>query len=433
MAGLAPACTLFEPFGYNNPTRPAASYTWPHPPPPSDYDRGALKPATWARKHTPIAVRGPMRLSLKKQDFWGNVNASDQFSPAAPPSSYNATLLTTSYAKTTPVPHPWTKEQANAETAEAASGGTLDVKTDIKDLAKTYAETATDPAEKYWWSERVNRLALIDAISSQRGLNGAEESAKSKILQEITKRARELAVMAIPAYVPAAAPPVAISAADIGTAVVAAIRGIRPTTVGRLATAATATTATAATTTSTSPSATATTTRAVPVKQEFARDIKEYKDAPPDTEVIIEAKSNDIAIAFESLMKLRYPAGFTEDNAKMWKAVLTKVLPSRGVKRPYGPLEPAEVGKDPMYARGYVIRKMNDANSLQFTAIGLKYLIDPDPEHPTQPGFEEITADPYTKLFPIFEASRIGVFAFNDGYKMQLDKKMLPSPPPLPP
>jgi hypothetical protein len=121
------------------------------------------------------------------------------------------------------VPVPWTKEAAKAQLAAASSGGAIEPKKDIKAVAQTFVETSTDPAEKYWWSQRVNALSQLETIEITRSLNAEESRLKSEVLKEIGEKSQDVsqirAALARP-HVPATPFP---SAADIGAAVAAAL------------------------------------------------------------------------------------------------------------------------------------------------------------------------------------------------------------------
>ena len=206
MAGLN-HCSGFTPFGYQ--LQPVASTQLPAPVPPREYNRSTLPPAPWARIHTPAPIYGPVVPPLNGPDIYGNQNAQDEPFPRIPPEAYNVGAIQTTYDKHTPVPVPWTKKEARAQLAASISGGSIEPRKDIKDLAQTFAETAVDPAEKFWWTKRVNILTQIDAIEATRGLNVEEGKLKSAVLKEIADKSQMLppvASLATPYAAPAAFP-----------------------------------------------------------------------------------------------------------------------------------------------------------------------------------------------------------------------------------
>jgi hypothetical protein len=240
MAGLNYS-QKFYPTGYNDPSKhQIATYNFSTPVPPNKFNMGALQPPKIARIHVPIGKplgdkwpSGPITNNI---DSWNNTNASTTLpevatkeepkeeaavkerktnkrisnfdlkrimkeqqernkgktgSIAAKPDEYNKTALKPKYDKKVPVPVGWSQAEADAQTEQSAVTGTLQVKPDIVQIAKSFIETSYDPIEKEWWQRRTNLLIQLQLIEQQRALTPNETADKNKIIKEMEDKAKD--------------------------------------------------------------------------------------------------------------------------------------------------------------------------------------------------------------------------------------------------
>ena len=74
--------------------------------------------------------------------------------------------------------------------AALASGGVVEPRKDVLDIARSFVQTSTNPETKDWWSRRVNSLDQLEVISTTRSLTAAENGIKDGILKDINEAAK---------------------------------------------------------------------------------------------------------------------------------------------------------------------------------------------------------------------------------------------------
>ena len=124
--------------------------------------------------------------------------------------------------KVDPIETPWSRSAAVKRVAEIASGGVVEPAKNIVDIARSLVATAIDPAQKDWWSRRVNTLDQLEVISATRGLTAEETVIKERILKEITEAAQKPSSLAIN-VAPYSAPGAAMTPGDYASAMARAL------------------------------------------------------------------------------------------------------------------------------------------------------------------------------------------------------------------
>ena len=192
--------------GYTAPNARAAAPVMPKQLAPSEYNKNELPIPASARRHTAVGLTGDKWPSGQPQDHWFNYDPA----PNLPQIAIKPTLqgLPSSNQAVDPVDTPWSRGAAIARVAALASGGVVEPKKDILDIARSFVSTVTDPATKDWWSKRVNILDRLQVISTTRGLTADETAAKGRILAEIDKAAQDPASLTPAAYAPPPPAPV---------------------------------------------------------------------------------------------------------------------------------------------------------------------------------------------------------------------------------
>lgn len=246
----------FYPTGYNNPKHKIANNNFLAPVPPSGYNNMLLKPPRTAYVHVPIGKpntntwpEGPVtnnidsflntnasttlpavgeqlppreevnkkarpynkRLSnfqmkkiepqypkkegkevLKSKTSVGKLQDLSKLIEALKPGDYNKTALKAKYDKKVPVPNHWTETEADKQAEESAVTGTLTVKPDILQLAKTFIESSYDPEEKEWWQRHVYELNKFQVKELQKALTPEETEQKNIIIKKMEDRMADL-------------------------------------------------------------------------------------------------------------------------------------------------------------------------------------------------------------------------------------------------
>ena len=118
--------------------------------------------------------------------------------------------------KVDPIETPWSRSAPVKRVAEIASGGVVEPAKNIVDIARSLVSTAIDPAQKDWWSRRVNTLDQLEVISATRGLTVEETVIKERILKEITDAAQKPSSLAINSapYAAPVVPPAPMTSAE---------------------------------------------------------------------------------------------------------------------------------------------------------------------------------------------------------------------------
>ena len=400
MAGITnPVRAL--PFGYNSKDNFAAVEKKPDAPPPSSYNRDALPQAPWLRKNRTVTpVGGIPWPSANRQDAWNNINARAMLAPIL--SNYN----------TNPVPYPpgsklspetisWSREHALSVLAGSEGVGNIQPpKGDMLSVAKVFAETTSDPAEKDLWERYVNSLAQLDAISQSRSLTPEESKKKDEILRAISVKSQGPLAIDAPAR---AAKPAPATAADIA-ALMARMQGPQqpppsiPATQVPVSTPIKVNPKTGKPVPGPPPGtpqqALAQALAQSPMKpplspsiinppSQLAQQMTAQQKAPfvstRDTIIDpVDQKSTDPAVvmvneaklsqSFSDLIKSRYRNGFDTQTAAVWRAALNKIgLDDRK-------LQPAQVIKNPLNARDMVI-SLNLLNKGK-TAAAMQSLVE---------------------------------------------------------
>jgi len=103
---------------------------------------------------------------------------------------------------------PYSQAAAVREVVATTTGGAIEPKKSILDIARSFVLTAINPAVKDWWARRVNSLDQLEAIAATRGLTGQETMLRDNILSEITRESSNVDNLAInaPEYKEPAAP-----------------------------------------------------------------------------------------------------------------------------------------------------------------------------------------------------------------------------------
>lgn len=210
MAGLCCDSGVL-PTGYTAPTHRAALFKFPPDVSPSEYNKSSIPQASAAKLHTAMGTPGMQWPSVKRMDQWNDLRGPRDLSLLTDrPSRQINTFKELPSANTLvePADTPWTKRAAVRTVVALTSGGVIEPKKDILEIARSMVVTSLDPARKDWWARRVNSLDQLEVISTTRGLTQEEVAIRERIMRDIEEEAKKPSALAInaPAYVaPAAA------------------------------------------------------------------------------------------------------------------------------------------------------------------------------------------------------------------------------------
>lgn len=455
------------PSGYTAPSRRPALSKDVVLPDPGSYNRPVVPTAPGAKLHLAMAVPGLRWPSGVKMDSWNDLRGPNEDWQINPNRINTFKELPSANRRVEPDDTPYSQAAAIREVVATTTGGAIEPKKSILDIARSFVLTAIDPAVKDWWARRVNSLDQLEAIAATRSLTASETVIREQILGEITHASNNVNSLAInaPAFQPPAAPPGINDIQRIMVQAFAAHRALeqkgltpaKPTASplppsgaapagsapapapasapipGKLSgpapspglspiSAPTGTPplkpltlhftqpTTPSSTLGPPPGSPTTTSARGPIVQDY---IGQMQSAGPDgTTVIINA--NATAMKFAGLMKTTYPKGFTKDDAKIWKEPVKSITGLQMVKQ----LGDTKIAADPVAARDFASMTMTDTNNWRKSAIAMQYCIEQS-VYGTHPQLIDYLGDP-PKLARVFSESANGRFEFNPNYKAQL-------------
>lgn len=324
MAGLVD-CESVWPYGYQGPWRRVAKLVTPSISP-GLYDPKQLQTSYHA--HVPVPKLGDHWPAPNEGDSWGNVNANYHTSSSANPEDYDVGRLEPSSTLKVPVPLPRSKEHLFAELAEEVVGAPSASGPDILEIGKHILSTTSNPVKRHFWESHINTLTKLRMIAIERasGLNGDEAKLEKAISDAMRTEAMNLTN---PAHeVKYAPPPAPLSATEVETAMTNALaialksgRKSKGLDLGD----------------SKSPEA---------KTLDGPPEVQNYIGEPTDGSSIamVTISKSAVSAEFKRQLDLRYPAGMTVDDVKVWKEPLKILGISKKDKRVF---EPKNLRADP--------------------------------------------------------------------------------------
>lgn len=439
MAGLCVGLGVY-PSGYTAPSHRPALNKAPVLPDPGAYNKPNVPTKPGTRRHLAMAVPGLKWPSpIVKMDEWNDLRGPKE------EWQINTNRINTfkelpSMNRLVDAPDTAYSQSAAVQAVVATTtGGAIEPKKSILDIARSFVLTAINPEVKDWWSRRVNSLDQLEAIAATRGLTGEETSLRDKILGEITKASNDTTNLAInaPAYVPQAAPPgmddmkramasafaahrgiLATPLPPSGAAPVASPSAVAPPPAVNIPSAPSSGTPPlkplalhfAGPTLGTPPGSPTTGSSTGPKVQDYIGDMQ---PAGPGG-VTVNINANATAQKFAGLMKVTYPKGFTKDDAKIWREPVKSITGLLQVKK----LGDTKIDKDPIAARDFASTTMTTSENWRKSAIAMQYCIEQS-AYGTHAQLLDYLGDP-PKLARVFSESAYGRFEFNRDYKANL-------------
>jgi len=208
MAGLCVGLGVY-PSGYTAPSRRPALNKVPVLPDPGVYNKPVVPTVPGAKRHLAMAVPGLKWPSpIVKMDEWNNLRGPKEEWQIDPNRINTFKELPSSNHLVEAADTPYSQAAAVREVVATTTGGAIEPKKSILDIARSFVLTAINPAVKDWWARRVNSLDQLEAIAATRGLTGQETMLRDNILSEITRESSNVDNLAInaPEYKEPAAP-----------------------------------------------------------------------------------------------------------------------------------------------------------------------------------------------------------------------------------
>ena len=468
MAGLCVGGLGIYPSGYTAPPHRPALNKSPILAEPAAYNRPIVPTMLGAKRHITMATPGLKWPSpIVKMDAWNNLKGPADHWQIMPKNANTFKELPSVNRRVEAADKSYSHSAAIKEVVATTTGGAIEPKKSILDIARSFVLTTINPGVKDWWARRVNSLDQLEAIAATRSLTHSETIIRDKILREITENSNKIDNLAIyaPAYVAPAAPMPTTSAATTSTAIAppsttSAATTSTSTTSPAIATTSTATTSptiaspaiaspsvattgvpatpggmsglvpmsgsstpplkpmtihttppTPSGTLGTPPGSPTTTISATgPTVQDYIGDMQPA--GPGGT--IVKIKANETANKFFFLMRSIYPSGFTEEDGKVWRDSVALISGSKQVTK----LGPKFISKSPEAARDFAAHTFSIRNKWDKTAIGMQYCIEKSAfgDHFQ---LQDYIKEP-AKLLEVFTKSEKKEFAFNPNYKADI-------------
>jgi len=221
MAGLCVGGLGIYPSGYTAPPHRPALNKAPILAEPAAYNRPIVPTALAAKRHITMATPGLKWPSpIVKMDAWNNLKGPADHWQIMPKSANTFKELPSVNRQVEAADKPYSQSAAIKAIVATTTGGAIEPKKSILDIARSFVLTTINPAVKDWWARRVNSLDQLEAIAATRSLTHSETIIRDKILREITENSNKIDNLAIyaPAYVAPAAPaPAATSTTSTST------------------------------------------------------------------------------------------------------------------------------------------------------------------------------------------------------------------------
>lgn len=443
MAGLCVGLGVY-PSGYTAPSRRPALNKAPVLPSPVEYNKPQVPTVPGAKRHLAMAVPGLKWPSGVKMDVWNDLRGPKE-DWQINPNRINTFKELPSARRLVEAPDtPYSQAAAIREVVATMSGGAIEPKKSILDIARSFVLTAINPAVKDWWARRVNSLDQLEAIAATRGLTGEETMIRDNILSEITQESNKTANLAInaPEYKEPAAP---LAIEEIKRAAAQGYYTAQKTLEQKMVTPRTKPVASPVPVTPEVKMGTPMpepTPGGSPILSQptqgpsvtIPSPVKFHLPGPADSPVtkpatgpvirttigppgsagpngtIVEINVTQTTAAFTSLMKATYTKGFDEGDAKVWIGTVARIVKKAADK--VTKLQPGAVRANPTEALNVTTEKI--AKGGFETVIAMRYCIETDPADGHAKLLDYLADGSIEKIFS--EAFR-GRFALNPGYQ----------------